>query len=84
MLLQHPLRTSRTLDEITPAIGALTAQPSSGAIRTERALVCADQGIGRTVGQVLVAAFAVGTEVEHGFVLRRAGDEVKSAKNDVI
>src|SRR5262245_37412213 len=66
IFLQHPLRPCRAPDEVAAAIGAVAAQPRSRAIRAERALEGADQRIGRAVGQVLVAALAVGAEIQHG------------------
>src|SRR5690606_5810794 len=61
---QRLLGAGRSLDQIAPAVRAMSAQASSGAVRAERALEGADQGVGRAVGQVLVAAFAVRAEIE--------------------
>src|SRR5476649_2394851 len=66
MLDEHSLRTGRALHQIAAAIGAKAAQPGPRTVRAEGAFVGAHQRVGRAVGQVLVAAFAVGAEVEHG------------------
>src|ERR1700761_6754642 len=70
VLLQRPRRPRRTLHEVTAAIRAEAAQASSGTVGAEGAFIGADQRVRRAVRQVLVAAFAVRAEIEHGFLLR--------------
>src|SRR5262249_35008953 len=64
-LLEKALGPRRALDQIAAAIGADAAQAAAGAVRTKGALEGADQGVGRAVGQVLVAAFAIGAQLKH-------------------
>ncbi len=63
---QHGGRSDWTCDEVATAVGADAAQNIAGAGDTEGALVAADQRVCRVGRQIVVAAFAVGTELQHG------------------
>ena len=63
---QRRRRTGRPLDQIAAAIGAAPAQAVGRAIGAEGAFEGADQRVGCAVGQILVAAFAIGPELQHG------------------
>lgn len=56
---------NRAWAETTAAVRALAMQHRFGAGRTERTFEAADHRFGRIRRQALVAAFAVGTELEH-------------------
>src|ERR1700751_5638805 len=77
MVLQHPLRRGRILQEpdrradrarceAAPAVGARPAERPVHAVGAEGAFVAADAGVWARRRQVAVAAFAVGSEGEHG------------------
>lgn len=55
----------RSRTETTAAVRTATAQYVLGTERTERAFEAADHRIGRIGRQIKIAAFAVGTELEH-------------------
>src|SRR5207248_3113141 len=57
-------RTDRAGREIAAAIGAHAAQPGFDAITAEGAFKSADHGVCRSGRQVLVAAFAIGTQFQ--------------------
>ena len=77
VFLQNPLRggrifaesvggAHRTPHELTAAVGTTTAgQPLSCAVTAEGALERADQRVARIWRQILVAAFAIGPELQH-------------------
>ena len=59
-------RPARPGYQFATAVGADAAEPRAGTIAAEGAFKSADACIGRLVGQVLVAALAVGAQLEHG------------------
>src|SRR5262245_57762057 len=73
VFLQLARGADGALDEVATAIGAGAAQDVLGAAAAEGAFEGADQGVGRVGREVLVAAFAVGAQLEHGRVLRWSG-----------
>ena len=66
--LRQPIRwPDWPCHEIATAVGASAAGKAVfGAVSAERALERADQRLGRVRRQIAVAAFAVGSELEHG------------------
>src|SRR5882757_11410637 len=60
----------RPRHEPTAAIGADIEQHILDARRAERAFIAADAGVGCVGRQILLAAFAVGPELQHGFAPR--------------
>ncbi|OJY30482.1 MAG: hypothetical protein BGO98_27595 [Myxococcales bacterium 68-20] len=62
-------RPDGTRDEAAATIGADIVQHGVDAIGAERTLIAADTGIGRVGRQVDIAAFAIGSEFEHGLLL---------------
>jgi hypothetical protein len=61
-----PRRANRPRGEVAAAVGTLAAESRVYAIATERALECADHGVGGVRRQILVTAFAVRSKREHG------------------
>ena len=67
---QHGRRARGTPHQLAAAVGAAAAgQAGGGAVGAEGALEGADQGVRRVRRQVLVAALAIGSELEHLSVL---------------
>ena len=64
-------RPDRTWREIAAAVRANAFKPIVHAIAAERALEGADHGVGRRRRQILVAAFATGTQFEHRYFVSR-------------
>ena len=64
-------RPDRTWREITAAVRANAFEPIIHTIAAERALEGADHGVGRRRRQILVAAFATGTQFEHHYFVSR-------------
>jgi hypothetical protein len=74
--LEHPPRRSRVGrklrrrpdrpgHQVAAAVRTASAEPPIGAVAAEGALERADHGIGRCGRQILVAAFAVWSQLEH-------------------
>src|ERR1700730_4571543 len=65
VLFQLLGRTDRTDDQLSAAVRAAPAQPRLRAVPAEGAFKAADHGIGGLGRQVLVAAFAIRSELQH-------------------
>jgi hypothetical protein len=65
-MAEEPIgRPDRPADQFTAAIGAVSLEYFFGAVVTERALEGADARVRRIGRQVLVAAFAIGSQFQH-------------------
>ena len=59
-------RPSWSHNQLTAAVGANAIELTAGAVAAGRAFKGVDARLRRLAGQILVAAFAVGAELEHG------------------
>src|SRR5688572_163045 len=59
-------RAARAAQQLSSAVGTASLQRLLAAARAERAFKGADPRVGGITGKVGVAAFAVGTQLQHG------------------
>ena len=69
MLHKQVLRTDRPQAQVAAAVGAATVREARDAVRAPRALERADVDVGRIHPEVAVAALAVGSNLQHGWML---------------